>query len=455
MAFESLADKIQETFKKLTGKGLLTEADVKTAMREVKLALLEADVNYRVVKDFVKRVEERAVGAEVMKSLTPGQAVIKIVNEEMIKMMGSEGVELKLLPRNEVTVYMMEGLQGAGKTTTAAKLAALLKKKKDRNPLLVACDIYRPAAIEQLKVNGEKLGIPVYSPGSDIKPPVIAKMALEEARKKGYNLILLDTAGRLHVDQGMMDELKEIKANVPVTQSILVLDSMTGQDAVNVAQSFDEQIGVDGVILTKLDSDTRGGAALSVRAVTGKPIKFVGTGEKLDELDYFYPDRMASRILGMGDVLSLIEKAEQTLDEKKARELEEKLRRNKFDLNDWLEQIQQVRKMGSMKDILGMLPGMGKQIKDVDIDEKQFDRIQAIILSMTPKERSNPDIINPSRKRRIAAGSGMQVEDVNRLLAQFRQMQKVFKQLNGKGGRRMMKKMKGFGNMNGFGGMPM
>ena len=438
MAFESLADKIQETFKKLTGKGLLTEADVKTAMREVKLALLEADVNYRVVKDFVKRVEERAVGAEVMKSLTPGQAVIKIVNEEMIRMMGSEGTELKLLPRNEVTVYMMEGLQGAGKTTTAAKLAALLKKKKDRNPLLVACDIYRPAAIEQLKVNGEKLGIPVYSPGADIKPPVIAKMALEEAKSKGYNLILLDTAGRLHVDQDMMDELKEIKAKVPVTQSILVLDAMTGQDAVNVAQSFDDQIGVDGVILTKLDSDTRGGAALSVRAVTGKPIFYAGMGEKLTDLEQFYPQRMANRILGMGDILSLIEKAENLeLDEAQTAEALRKIKKSEFDLNDFLEQMQQIKKMGSLTDLLSAIPGIGKKLGGAQMpDDGSLKRIEAIIRSMTMKERRKPEIIGASRKRRIAAGSGTSVMEVNRLLKQFDQSRQMMKQMAGKMGKR-------------------
>ena len=438
MAFESLADKIQETFKKLTGKGLLTEADVKTAMREVKLALLEADVNYRVVKDFVKRVEERAVGAEVMKSLTPGQAVIKIVNEEMIAMMGSEGVELKLLPRNEVTVYMMEGLQGAGKTTTAAKLAALLKKKKDRNPLLVACDIYRPAAIEQLKVNGEKLGIPVYSPGSDIKPPKIAQMALEEAKSKGYNLILLDTAGRLHVDQDMMDELKEIKKRVPVTQSILVLDAMTGQDAVNVATSFDEQIGVDGVILTKLDSDTRGGAALSVRAVTGKPIFYAGMGEKLTDLEQFYPQRMANRILGMGDILSIIEKAENLdISEEESAKTLKKIRKAEFDLNDFLEQMQQIKKMGSFADILSAIPGIGKNLKGAQMpDDGSLKKVEAIIRSMTMKERRKPEIIGASRKRRIAAGSGTSVMEVNRLLKQFDQSRQMMKQMAGRMGKK-------------------
>jgi signal recognition particle subunit SRP54 len=438
MAFESLSDKIQAAFKKLTGKGMLTEADVKTAMREVKLALLEADVNYKVVKDFVKAVEARAVGSEVMKSLTPGQAVIKIVNEEMIRMMGSEGTEIKLLPRNEITVYMMEGLQGAGKTTTAAKLAALLQKKKDRKPLLVACDIYRPAAIDQLKVNGAKLGIPVFSPGSDIKPPVIAKMALEEAKQKGYNLVLLDTAGRLHVDQAMMDELKEIKATVPVTQSVLVLDAMTGQDAVNVAQSFDEQIGVDGVILTKLDSDTRGGAALSVKAVTGKPIFYAGMGEKLTDLEQFYPQRMANRILGMGDILSLIEKAEALdIDDAKTEATLRKLRKSEFDLEDFLEQMQQIKKMGSITDLLGAIPGLGNKFRGAQMpDDGALKKVEAIIYSMTPKERHKPDIINGSRRRRIAAGAGTTVMEVNRLLKQFDQSKQMMKQMTGKMGKK-------------------
>ena len=452
MAFEGLSDKLEATFKRLRSKGSLNEADVKEAMRDVRLALLEADVNYKVAKDFTNRVTEKAMGEKVMESLTPAQMVIKIVNEELTELMGGTQSRLTSAP-HPPTVVMMCGLQGSGKTTHCAKIAKKLKSENHR-PLLVACDIYRPAAIKQLQVVGEQVGVPVFEMGTE-NPVTIAKEAVKLAKDHGYDYVFLDTAGRLHIDEELMNELKNIKSEVKPHEILLVVDAMLGQDAVTVASAFNEALGIDGIVLTKLDGDTRGGAALSARAVTGKPIKFVGTGEKLDELDYFYPDRMASRILGMGDVLSLIEKAEQTLDEKKARELEEKLRRNKFDLNDWLEQIQQVRKMGSMKDILGMLPGMGKQIKDVDIDEKQFDRIQAIILSMTPKERSNPDIINPSRKRRIAAGSGMQVEDVNRLLAQFRQMQKVFKQLNGKGGRRMMKKMKGFGNMNGFGGMPM
>ncbi len=452
MAFEGLSDKLEATFKRLRSKGSLNEADVKEAMRDVRLALLEADVNYKVAKDFTLRVTEKALGAKVMESLTPAQMVIKIVNEELTELMGGTQSRLTSAP-HPPTVIMMCGLQGSGKTTHCAKIARKLKSENHR-PLLVACDIYRPAAIKQLQVVGEQVGVPVFEMGTE-NPVTIAKEAVKLAKDHGYDYVFLDTAGRLHIDEELMNELKNIKSEVKPHEILLVVDAMLGQDAVTVASAFNEALGIDGLVLTKLDGDTRGGAALSARAVTGKPIKFVGTGEKLDELDYFYPDRMASRILGMGDVLSLIEKAEQTLDEKKALELEEKLRRNKFDLNDWLEQIQQVRKMGPMKDVLGMLPGMGKKLKDVDIDEKQFDRTQAIILSMTKKERSNPDIINPSRKRRIAAGCGMQVEDVNRLLSQFRQMQKVFKQLNGKGGRRMMKKMKGFGNMNGFGGMPM
>ena len=453
MAFEGLSDRLEATFKRLRSKGSLNEADVKEAMRDVRLALLEADVNYKVAKDFTQRVTERAIGAKVMESLTPAQMVVKIVNEELTELMGGTQTRLSSAP-HPPTVVMMCGLQGSGKTTHCAKIAKKLKSENHR-PLLVACDIYRPAAIKQLQVVGEQVGVPVFEMGTE-NPVTIAKEAVKLAKDHGYDYVFLDTAGRLHIDEELMNELKNIKSEVKPHEILLVVDAMLGQDAVTVASAFNEALGIDGLVLTKLDGDTRGGAALSARAVTGKPIKFVGTGEKLDELDYFYPDRMASRILGMGDVLSLIEKAEQALDEKKALELEEKLRKNKFDLNDWLEQLQQVRKMGPMKDVLGMLPGMGKKLKDVDIDEKQFDRTQAIILSMTKKERSNPDIINPSRKRRIAAGCGMQVEDVNRLLSQFKQMQKVFKQLNGKGGKRMMKRMKGFGNMNGFGGnLPM
>jgi len=453
MAFEGLSDRLEATFKRLRSKGSLNESDVKEAMRDVRLALLEADVNYKVAKDFTQRVTDRAIGAKVMESLTPAQMVVKIVNEELTELMGGTQTRLSSAP-HPPTVVMMCGLQGSGKTTHCAKIAKKLKSENHR-PLLVACDIYRPAAIKQLQVVGEQVGVPVFEMGT-ANPVTIAKEAVKLAKDHGYDYVFLDTAGRLHIDEELMNELKNIKAEVKPHEILLVVDAMLGQDAVTVASAFNEALGIDGLVLTKLDGDTRGGAALSARAVTGKPIKFVGTGEKLDELDYFYPDRMASRILGMGDVLSLIEKAEQALDEKKALELEEKIRRNKFDLNDWLEQLQQVKKLGPMKDVLGMLPGMGKKLKDVDIDEKQFDRTQAIILSMTPKERANPDIINPSRKRRIAAGSGMQVEDVNRLLSQFKQMQKMFKQLNGKGGKRMMKRMKNMGGMGGFGGgLPM
>ena len=445
MAFDSLSEKLQNVFKNLRSKGRLTEADVKTALKEVKMALLEADVNFKVVKQFVKDVEERAVGQDVMNGLNPGQMVIKIVNEEMVRLMGSETAEITLQPGKAVTVIMMTGLQGAGKTTTAAKLAGKFKQK-GKKVLLVAGDVYRPAAIEQLQINGQKQGVEVFSMGDKNSPVNIAKAAMEHAAKNDFNIVIIDTAGRLHIDEDMMAELIQIKENVTVHQTVLVVDAMTGQDAVNVAKTFDERIGIDGVILTKLDGDTRGGAALSARAVTGKPIKFVGMGEKLTELDYFHPDRMASRILGMGDMLSLIEKAEMALDEKKAAELEKKLRKNKFDLNDLLSQLQQIRKMGSMKDLLGMLPGVGSKIKDMDVDESQFDRVQAIIFSMTYKERSNPDIINPSRKRRIAAGCGMQVEDVNKLLKQYRDMQKLFKQFNSKSARRRFSKMGNFGN---------
>ncbi len=438
MAFENLSDKLQSTFDRLKGKGLLTEADVKQALREVKLALLEADVNFKVVKDFVKAVEERAIGAEVMNSLTPGQMVIKIVNEELIRMMGSDGQEIKLLPRNEVTVFLMSGLQGSGKTTTSAKLAALLKKKKDRNPLLVACDIYRPAAIDQLKINGEKLGIPVFSLGTDVKPDEIAAQAIAEAEKKGYNLVILDTAGRLHIDEEMMEELETIKNRVAVTQTILVVDAMTGQDAVNVASSFNDRIGIDGVVLTKLDGDARGGAALSVRSVTGKPIFYAGMGEKLTDLEVFLPQRMASRILGMGDVLSLIEKAENLdYDEEKAKELGKKIKKAEFDLEDFLEQMQQIKKMGGLAEMMSMIPGISKKMKGMEMpDEKSIKRIEAIIQSMTPQERRKPSIITPSRKRRIAAGCGQTVVDVNRLLKQFEQSRQMMKQMAGSMGRK-------------------
>lgn len=442
MAFEGLSDKLEAAFKRLRSKGSLNENDVKEAMREVRLALLEADVNYKVAKDFTNKVTERAIGAQVMESLTPAQMVIKIVNEELTELMGGTGSKLASASKGP-TIVMMCGLQGSGKTTHCAKIALKLKGEGHR-PLLVACDVYRPAAIKQLQVVGEQAGVPVFEQGQG-NPVEISKNAIALAKDKGYDYVFIDTAGRLHIDEELMNELKNIKSEVHPHEILLVVDAMTGQDAVTVASAFDEALGIDGMVLTKMDGDTRGGAALSARAVTGKPIKFVGMGEKLTELDYFYPDRMASRILGMGDMLSLIEKAEVALDEKKAEELEKKLRKNKFDLNDLLDQLQQVRKMGSMKDILGMLPGIGNKIKDADIDESQFDRVQSIIFSMTKKERANPDIINPSRKRRVAAGCGMQVEDVNKLLKQYREMQKMFKQFNSKSSRRRFGKMGNFG----------
>lgn len=452
MAFESLSDKLESAFKSLRSKGSLNENDVKSAMREVRLALLEADVNYKVAKDFTQRVTDRAIGSKVMESLTPAQMVIKIVNEELTELMG--GTQTRLAYANHPpTIIMMCGLQGSGKTTHCAKIALKLKKENHR-PLLVACDVYRPAAIKQLQVVGEQVDVPVFEMGQG-DPVEISSKAISFAKDKGYDYVIIDTAGRLHIDAELMEELQNIKAAVHPHEILLVVDAMTGQDAVTVASTFDETLGIDGMVLTKMDGDTRGGAALSARAVTGKPIKFVGMGEKLDELDYFYPDRMASRILGMGDVLSLIEKAETALDEKKAAELEEKIRRNKFDLNDLLDQMRQVKKMGSMKDILSMLPGVGSKLKDVDVDDRQLDRIEAIISSMTPKERSNPDIINPSRKRRIAAGCGMQVEDVNRLLAQYRNMQKMMKQLNSKGMKRKFSKFNFGQGSGGFGGFPM
>ena len=444
MAFEGLSEKLNAAFKRLRGKGRLTENDVREAMREVRLALLEADVSYKVVKEFVATVTERSVGTDVLDSLTPAQQVVKIVNEELTNLMGGGTAKLAFA-NNGPTIVMMVGLQGAGKTTTTAKLAGYMKKFHSKRPLLAACDVYRPAAIEQLKVVGGQLGLPVFEEGQG-DPVKIAENALRYARDHGNDLVFLDTAGRLHVDEALMDELKRMKATVHPNEILLVVDAMTGQDAVNAASAFDEALGIDGVVLTKLDGDARGGAALSIKAATGKPIKFVGTGEKLDMIEPFHPDRMASRILGMGDMLSLIEKAEMALDEKKAAELEKKLRKNKFDLNDLLSQLQQIRKMGSMKDLLGMLPGVGSKIKYMDVDESQFDRVQAIIFSMTYKERSNPDIINPSRKRRIAAGCGMQVEDVNKLLKQYRDMQKLFKQFNSKSARRRFSKMGNFGN---------
>ena len=447
MALESLSEKLQNIFKNLRGKGRLSEADVKTALKEVKMALLEADVNFRVVKQFTKDVEARAIGADVMNSLTPGQMVIKIVNEELIKMMGEENTELALKPGNEITVIMMAGLQGAGKTTTAAKIAGKLKAQ-GRTPLLVACDVYRPAAVKQLEVNGEKQGVPVFTMGTSNSPVNIAKAAIESAAKNRNNVVILDTAGRLHIDEQMMEELIAIKENVAVDQTILVVDAMTGQDAVNVAKSFDEKIGLDGIIVTKLDGDTRGGAALSIRAVTGKPILFVGMGEKLSDLEPFHPDRMASRILGMGDVLTLIEKAQNSIDEDKAKAMEQKLRKAEFDFNDFLEQFDQIKQMGSMTDILNMIPGMSGKISEADMpDEKSVGRTVAIIKSMTEEERRRPEILNPSRKNRIAKGAGVSIAEVNRLVKQFDQTRKMMKQMSGMMGK---KRRGGFGGL--FGG---
>ena len=440
MAFEGLTEKLSAAFKKLRSKGKLTESDVKEAMREVRLALLEADVNYKVAKDFTASVTERAIGSKVLESLTPAQMVVKIVNEELCALMGGQAARLASASRPPC-IIMMCGLQGAGKTTHCAKLAKMLKSQGHR-PLLAACDVYRPAAIKQLEVVGEKAGVPVFQMGN-INPVEIAKKAVAHARDYGNDYVILDTAGRLHIDEQLMDELKNIKAAVTPHEILFVVDSMTGQDAVNAAAAFNEALGIDGVILTKLDGDTRGGAALSVRAVTGKPIKFVGVGEKLDDLEVFHPERMASRILGMGDVLSLIEKAEKQFDEKQAEELARKMQENKFDFNDMLEQFRQINKMGDLKGILSMIPGIGSQLKDVEIDERQIARVEAIILSMTPAERAHPDIINPSRKRRIAAGCGMKVEDVNRLIKQLEQMRKMMKQMKnfGKKGMRGMPRM--------------
>ena len=437
MAFDSLSDKLQNIFKNLRGKGRLSEADVKAALKEVKMALLEADVNFKVVKNFIKSVEERAIGQDVMSSLTPGQMVIKIVNEEMISLMGSETTEIAIKPGNEITVIMMAGLQGAGKTTTTAKLAGKFKAK-GKKPLLVACDVYRPAAIEQLTINGNKQGVEVFSMGTGHNPVDIAKASIAHAKENNYNIVILDTAGRLHIDENMMDELINIKSEVNVDQTILVVDSMTGQDAVNVAKTFEEKVGIDGVILTKLDGDTRGGAALSIRAVTGRPIYYVGMGEKLSDLEQFYPDRMASRILGMGDVLSLIEKAEEQIDEQKAAEMAKKIKKAEFDFDDFLEYMGQIRNMGGIGSIMSMLPGMGLggnmkniQMPDEDEAEANLKRTEAIIHSMTAKERKNPDILNPSRKNRIARGAGVDISEVNRLVKQFEQMKKMMKQMPG------------------------
>ena len=439
MAFDSLTEKLQNVFKNLRSKGRLTEDDVKAALREVKMALLEADVNFKVVKNFVKSVQERAVGQDVMSGLNPGQMVIKIVNDELVNLMGSETTEIKFQPGSQKTVIMMMGLQGAGKTTTTAKLAGKFKLK-GKKPLLVACDVYRPAAIKQLQLNGEKQGVEVFSMGDNQKPANIAKAALEHAEKNGNNVIILDTAGRLHIDEEMMEELQEIKNTVEVHQSILVVDAMTGQDAVNVAENFNEKIGIDGVIVTKLDGDTRGGAALSIKAVTGCPILYVGMGEKLSDLEQFYPDRMASRILGMGDVLSLIEKAGEEIDEEQARKMTEKLKKSQFDFEDYLESMKQMRKMGGLGSIMNMLPGLGGmgglgkgKMPDIDADdaEQKMARVEAIIYSMTIKERQNPDIITPQRKRRIAAGAGVDISEVNKMMKQFEQMRKMMKSFPG------------------------
>ncbi len=440
MAFDRLSEKLQNVFKNLKSKGRLTEADVKAALKEVKMALLEADVNFKVVKNFVKAVQERSMGEEVLNSLTPGQTVIKYVNEELVRMMGETATEISLLSGDKITVIMMCGLQGAGKTTTAAKLAAKLKEK-GKKPLLVACDVYRPAAVEQLQTNGDKVGVPVFSMGTGHNPVDIAKAGVEHAKANHYNIVFLDTAGRLHIDGELMQELKNIKSEIRIHQTILTVDAMTGQDAVNVASSFDEALAIDGVILTKLDSDTRGGAALSIRAITGKPIYYVGMGEKLSDLEQFYPDRMASRILGMGDVMTLIEKAEAQIDEEKAAELSRKFKNNEFDFNDFLEQMQQMKKMGGLFSILSMLPGMGLPA-DLEIDDDALKGTEAIIYSMTIEERTKPSIINPSRKRRIAAGAGVDISEVNRLIKQFEQSRKMMKQMSGMMSGKKMKRGK-------------
>lgn len=443
MAFENLSEKLQSVFKKLRSKGRLTEEDVKSALKEVKMALLEADVSFKVVKQFVRSVQERAIGQDVMNGLNPGQMVIKIVNEEMVSLMGSETTELEMNP-NGITVLMMVGLQGAGKTTMTAKLAGKLKQKGKR-PLLVACDIYRPAAIEQLTINGGKVGVDVFSMGTNHSPVNIAKAAYEHAAKHNHNVLMIDTAGRLHIDEEMMSELQQIKDALSVDQTILVVDAMTGQDAVNVSSTFDEKIGLDGVILTKLDGDTRGGAALSIKAVTGKPILYIGVGEKLTDVEQFYPDRMASRILGMGDVLTLIDKVQEDLDQEKARELEQKIKKATFGFDDYLDQMAQIKKMGGLSSILSMLPGVGSQVKDLEnaVDPKAMGRIEAMILSMTPEERANPDLLNPSRKHRIAKGAGVDISEVNKLVKQFEQARKMMKKMpNLMGGGKFGKKGK-------------
>lgn len=449
MAFESLSEKLQNVFKNLRGKGKLSESDVKLALKEVKMALLEADVNFKVVKSFVNTVSERAIGQEVMTSLTPGQMVIKIVNEELVKLMGDETTEITFRPGSEITVIMMCGLQGAGKTTTIAKLAGKFKAKGKR-PLLVACDIYRPAAIDQLQINGEKQGVPVFAMGTNHKPVNIAKAAMEHAAKNNNNVVIIDTAGRLHIDEAMMDELIEIKENIRVDHIILTVDAMTGQDAVNVAETFNEKIGITGVVLTKLDGDTRGGAALSIRSVTGKPILYIGMGEKLSDLEQFYPDRMASRILGMGDVLTLIDKVQAEFDDEKAKELERKIKKAEFDFDDYLDQLQQMKKMGGAQKLMEMMPGgMGglggkANLNDVDWDEgeKAMKQMEAIIHSMTKQERRNPDLLNPPRKKRIAAGAGVDISEVNRVVKQFGETRKMMKQFSGMMGGKGKKRFK-------------
>ena len=451
MAFEGLTEKLSAAFQRLRSKGRLTPADVKEAMREIRLALLEADVSYKVVKDFTKTVTERCIGSDVLEGLNPAQMVVKVVNEELTSMMGGENQKLHMAS-NGPTVVMLVGLQGAGKTTNGAKLAGYFKKTQSKRPLLVACDVYRPAAIKQLEVVGGQLDIPVFQMGQD-DPVKIAKAGLRHAQQHGNDMVFLDTAGRLHVDEKLMEELQAIKAEVKPDEILLVVDAMTGQDAVNAAQSFNEWLDIDGVMLSKLDGDARGGAALSVKAVTGKPIKFIGVGEKLDQIEPFHPGRMASRILGMGDVLSLIEKAEQAIDQKKAAEMEERLRQNKFTLTDFYDQLTQLKSMGNLQDLMGMIPGMGN-VKDLQVDEKALSRVEAIIQSMTPQERENPGILGSSRKKRIAAGSGTRVEDVNKLLKQFQSMQQMVRQFTGKGAGKKLKKLQKRGGFPGLGGFP-
>ena len=441
MAFESLTDKLQNVFKKLRSKGRLTEEDVKLALKEVKMALLEADVNFKVVKQFTKSVQEQAIGQDVMNGLNPGQMVIKIVNDELVNLMGSETTELPMHPGNEITVYMMAGLQGAGKTTTVAKLAGKLKSK-GKKPLLVACDVYRPAAIEQLRVLAEQIEVPMYCELDSKNPVEIAQHAIQEAKAKGYDLVIVDTAGRLAVDEQMMNEIAAIKKAINPDEILFVVDSMTGQDAVNTAKEFNERLDFNGVVLTKLDGDTRGGAALSIRSVVNKPIKFVGTGEKLEAIDQFHPARMADRILGMGDIVSLVERAQEQYDEEEAKRLQKKIAKNQFDFNDFLSQIAQIKKMGNLKELASMIPGVGKAIKDIDIDDNAFKSIEAIIYSMTPEERSNPAILNGSRRQRIAKGSGTNIQEVNRLLKQFDQTRKMMKMVTGSKMGKMMPKLK-------------